>query len=229
MEYTDGIAFDPKGLEEAIGYTFKDKNLLICALSHPSYSSGENYERLEFLGDAAVELCASHYLYARFPGAGEGELTKRRASLVCSDAMASAAKRINLGQYILLGKGELASGGREKKSVLENTFESLIGAVFLDGGMEPAWQVSEKLLIGVIESAQEEIANGDFKSHLQERLQAEGNADIVYLTYRTQGPPHDTVFFVRLCIGGKTISEGQGKTKKQAEQDAAKNAIQNLK
>ncbi|MEI6102088.1 MAG: putative dsRNA-binding protein, partial [Eubacteriales bacterium] len=115
------------------------------------------------------------------------------------------------------------------KSVLENSFESLIGAVFLDGGIEPARQVAGKLLIDVVESVQEEIANGDYKSHLQEKLQAEGNADIVYLTYGTQGPPHDTVFFVRLCIGGKAVSEGQGKTKKQAEQDAAKNAIHNLK
>ncbi len=229
MEYTGGMHADPKGLEEAIGYAFCDRDLLIKALTHPSWGTGDNYERLEFLGDAVIELAASNYLFNRFPNAGEGELTKRRAGLVCSDAMAAAARRIGLGQYILLGKGEIASGGREKKSVLENAFEALVGAVFLDGGIGMAGRIAENLLISLPEVAQETIENGDYKSKLQEKLQAEGAADIVYLTYLTQGPPHDAVFFVRLYIGGKPVSEGRGKTKKQAEQDAAKNAIHNLK
>lgn len=227
MEHTG--AADPKGLEEAVGYTFCDRDLLIRALSHPSWGQGGNYERLEFLGDAVTELCASNYLYNRFPNAGEGELTKRRAGLVCSDAMVAAAKRIDLGQYILLGKGEIASGGREKKSVLEDAFESLIGAVFLDGGISIACRIAQELLIDSAEVPQGSVQNGDYKSKLQEKMQAEGTSDIVYLTYRTQGPPHDTVFYVRLHIGGKPVSEGQGKTKKQAEQDAAKNALNNLK
>lgn len=227
MDYTG--AADPKGIEEAIGYAFCDRDLLILALSHPSWGQGGNYERLEFLGDAVIELAASHYLYNRFKKAGEGELTKRRAGLVCSDAMVAAARRIGLGEYILLGKGEISSGGREKRSVLENAFEALVGAVFLDGGIAIASRIAQELLIDSVEAPQEDLQNGNYKSKLQEKLQAEGAADIVYLTYRTQGPPHDTVFYVRLYIGGKPVSEGQGKTKKQAEQDAAKNAINNLK
>ena len=211
-------------LENAIGYRFSDKNLLSAALTHPSCSVGKNYERLEFLGDAVLELCVSRYLFSEYPNVQEGELTKKRSAIVCSDALVRAARGINLGAHILLGKGEIATGGRDKNSILENVFEAVMGAVYLDGGLPVVQPIVEKLLIGA--------ENGeayDYKSHLQEIVQAKGNQEISYDTYCTEGPPHEAVFYVRLLIGGGEVSLGQGKSKKQAEQEAAKNALAILK
>ncbi len=211
-------------LENAIGYSFHEKELLRTALTHPSYGEGENYERLEFLGDAVLELCVSRYLYLEYPGASEGELTKRRAEIVCSAALVKAAQSVNLGQYLLLGKGEITTGGRSKRSILENTVEAVIGAVFLDAGMEEAAKVIEKLMM-----QGESNGHTDYKSCLQEKVRANSSADIVYDTYLTEGPPHNSIFYVRLSIGGDTVSQGKGKSKKQAEQEAAKNALAVLK
>ena len=218
------MSADAGGLENAIGYSFKNKELLKTALTHPSYSSGENYERLEFLGDAVLELCVSRYMYQNYPDAPEGELTKRRAEIVCSAALVKAAQNVSLGDYLLLGKGEVTTGGRDKRSILENTFESVIGAIFLDAGLDAAAQFVEKLMIQGVSGG-----HTDYKSCLQEKVRANSSADIVYDTYLTEGPPHNSIFYVRLSIGGDAVSQGKGKSKKQAEQEAAKNALAILK
>lgn len=210
-------------LQAALDYTFKNKQLLKEALSHPSCAADENYERLEFLGDAVIELCCSLYLFARYPKAGEGELTRRRASLVRGDALEAAARRIGLGRHIYLGRGEESSGGREKKSVLENAAEALLGAVYLDGGMRAADRIARALIFEP--QALRADTEADYKSLLQEKLQARGAADISYVTFDTEGPPHDAVFHVRLYLNGKPAGEGRGKSKKQAEQEAAKAAL----
>ncbi len=218
------MSADSSGLESAIGYIFNDGSLLITALTHPSYAAGENYERLEFLGDAVLELCVSRYLYQEHPKASEGELTKRRAEIVCSATLVKAAQSIDLGTYLLLGKGELSTGGREKRSILENAVEAVIGAIYLDSGLDEAAHVVEKLII--LGATHDRM---DYKSCLQEKVRANSNADIVYDTYLTEGPPHNSIFYVRLSIGGGTVSQGKGKSKKQAEQEAAKNALAILK
>lgn len=213
-----------EGLENAIGYKFHNRELLTTALTHPSYAAGDNYERLEFLGDAVLELCVSKYLYQQYPDAAEGELTKRRAEIVCSAALAAAAQNVGLGEFFLLGKGEESTGGRDKRSILENAFEAVIGAIFLDSDLKSAAQVIEKLMIRGEKRDQQ-----DYKSCLQERVRANSSADIVYDTYLTEGPPHNSIFYVRLSIGGNAVSQGKGKSKKQAEQEAAKNALAILK
>jgi len=226
--------FDASELENAIGYRFVDKNLLAEALTHPSHSGSRNSERLEFLGDAVAALCVSMVLYESYPAAKEGELTKRRAAAVCSHSLMNAARAIGLGGYILLGKGEEVAGGREKRSVLENAMEALLGAVFLDGGLDAAMNASKKLLLADGKESAFAVRPGrtvmarDYKSFLQETVQADGGEKIAYETFRTEGPPHDTVFHVRLCIGGTRASTGIGKSKKEAEQQAAKKALAKL-
>lgn len=226
------VGFNFAALENAIGYTFKDKSLLLEALTHPSHSGVENYERLEFLGDAVLELCTSLQLYGAYPAAKEGELTKRRAAMVCSLSLMRSAQKINLGEYILMGRGEEATDGRKKRSVLENAMEALLGAVFLDGGLDAARSATRKLVMegGVRHAGQpgKTVPGRDYKSLLQETVQAQGGKKILYETYKTEGPPHDSIFHVRLTVGGKPAGSGQGKSKKEAEQQAAKKALDDL-
>lgn len=227
--------FDAKGVERALGYRFKDRSLLAEALTHPSCSKDKNSERLEFLGDAVLELCVSAHLYDVYPAATEGELTKRRAAYVCRGSLIKAAKKTDMGGYILLGRGEELAGGREKPSILENAMEAVLGAVFLDGGLQAAMEVVRKVLLiekgrrqdqgGGSADTNQTLRTQDYKSLLQETVQADGGETIFYETYRMEGPPHDAVFYVRLCIGNKQAGEGQGKSKKEAEQQAAKKAL----
>lgn len=226
------IKFDAAALEKTIGYRFEDKSLLMEALTHPSRSGGKNNERLEFLGDAVLELCVSQHLYGEYPVAQEGELTKRRSAMVCSRSLMKAAQKINLGDYILLGKGEEGTGGREKRSVLENAMEALLGAIFLDGGLEAARSVTSGLIPAGgghnLGRAGKTEPVKDYKTLLQETIQAESGGKIAYEIYRTEGPPHDAVFHVRLTIGEKKAGSGKGKSKKEAEQQAAKKALDQL-
>jgi ribonuclease-3 len=226
--------FDAKGVEHALGYRFKDRSTLAEALTHPSCSKDKNSERLEFLGDAVLELCVSAHLYDVYPAATEGELTKRRAAYVCRGSLIKAAKKTGMGGYILLGRGEELAGGREKPSVLENAMEAVFGAVFLDGGLQAAMEVVRKVLLSEKEMRQDQGGGADtnqtlriqdYKSLLQETVQAGGGETICYETYRREGPPHDAVFYVRLYIGNKQAGEGQGKSKKEAEQQAAQKAL----
>ncbi len=227
--------FEAQGLESALGYRFEDRSLLTEALMHPSCSKDKNSERLEFLGDAVLELCVSAHLYEAYPAATEGELTKSRAAVVCRRSLMTAAKKIDLGGYILLGRGEEMADGRTKPSVLENAMEAVLGAIFLDGGIQAAMGVVSRLLLSDKEPGRNAsrgsadiirtLRTQDYKSFLQETVQAGERENISYETYRREGPPHDVVFHVRLSIGQKQAGEGTGKSKKEAEQQAAKMAL----
>lgn len=209
-------------LETALGVHFRDPRLLALALTHPSAAGGgEDNQRLEFLGDAALELSVSLMLFERHPGADEGELTRARAALVREESLSRAAQRIDLGRYIRLDRGEDASGGREKPSVLADAMEAVLGAAMLDGGLDAVRKIVRNVLP---ESAPEAAAN--WKSLLQEREQAKGFSAPVYRVIAEEGPPHARAFTVeaRLAEGGRGV--GRGASKKQAEQEAAKQAYE---
>lgn len=215
-------------LYRRIHYTFKNSQLLELALTHASLNPNRNNERLEFLGDAALELCTSEYLYTSMPDSDEGALTKRRASFVCEPALAYWARTIHLSSYIKLGKSEEGSGGREKNSILSDTVEAILGAVYLDGGFEAVRGVVQNLLQTVEAYAQQAEEVHDAKTELQVLLQQKGNIDLTYDVYKTEGPPHDTTFYVELRFQGQPLARGQGKSKKAAEQAAAALALQKL-
>ncbi len=217
-------------LKNAIGYDFRDVEIVKQAFRHASfvhesqdYSKGDN-ERLEFLGDAVLDLAVGHMLMNLLPDAKEGELSKLRASIVSESGLSRASRELRLGEMILLGKGEEASGGKDKPSIIADTLEALIGAVYLDGGFEKAMKVIERIL-GPLMS--ETIAKGihdDFKSLLQEYTQQTCKSLPAYQLVAESGPPHDKTFRVCARLSGTVLAEGVGKSKKEAEQEAAKEA-----
>ncbi len=219
----------PEEFEEKIGYCFKDKNLLIQSMSHSSYANehrSENLhdnERLEFLGDAILELVSSDFLYHQYPQMQEGQLTKLRASLVCEPTLALSANAFDLGHYLLLGKGEEQTGGRLRNSLISDAMEALIGAIYLDGGIECARSFIERFILTDIEHKQ---LFYDSKTVLQEIVQGENHSDdIQYVLVGEEGPDHAKIFRVNVQIEGKILGTGTGSTKKAAEQDAAYQAI----
>ncbi len=221
-----------KTIEEKIRYSFKDRTLLETALTHSSFarekSSGEYNERMEFLGDAMLDAIAGEELYREFPGKGEGFLSRTRASLVCEKFLFEVAVRIGLGDHLKLGPGEEKTGGRSRPSILADAVEALIGAVFLDGGYEVTREVVLRLLADGLKDVREGKAIiTDYKTALQELLQAEGATagDIQYVDAGQSGPDHDKVFTVKLMINGSQEAEGVGKSKKQAQQNAAEQAL----
>ncbi len=215
-------------LEEKIGYHFQDQGLLRHAMCHSSYGNERNMgrlksnERLEFLGDAVLELITSEFLYESFPQMPEGDATKTRASIVCEQSLAFCARSIGLGAYILLGRGELASGGRERPSITSDAFEALIGAVYLDGGFTSAKEFVRRFVLDDLKHKQLFF---DSKTILQERIQAHCKEPLHYELVREEGPDHQKVFVVRAMLGERVIGEGQGRTKKAAEQEAAYHAL----
>ena len=215
-------------LEEKIGYHFQDQGLLRHAMCHSSYANERNMgrlksnERLEFLGDAVLELITSDFLYESFPQMPEGDATKTRASIVCEQSLAFCARSIGLGAYILLGRGELASGGRERPSITSDAFEALIGAVYLDGGFTSAKEFVRRFVLDDLKHKQLFF---DSKTILQERIQAHCKESLHYELVREEGPDHQKVFVVRAMLGERVIGEGQGRTKKAAEQEAAYHAL----
>lgn len=218
-------------LEKAIGYMFHNKTLLSTALVHSSFSNEhrkENIpdnERLEFLGDAALELASSRYLYERFPDEPEGVLSRRRAALVCEPSLAECARSVNLGDYLQLGKGEEKNNGRTRDSLLSDAFEAVIGAMFLDGGFEPAEAFVRKY---VMDKMIDHPVYSDSKTKLQELIQG-GTADsISYELVSEDGPEHDKTFVVQVRINGKVLGSGSGRSKKYAEQMAAAGALERL-
>ena len=230
------MRFDPAEqrmpeLGSAIGYSFRDPSLLKKALTHPSYSSEcglERYEsnqRLEFLGDAILEAVVSDYLYRSHPKTEEGELTRLRASLVFEAALATCARDLGLGRYLLLGKGEERSGGREKPSILSDAFEALIGALFIDGGAEAAGQFIYRF---VIDDIDELVLLKDSKSAVQELVQRDRDGELRYETAGLDSPDHMKRFRSDLYVDGKLIATGSGHSKKAAEQDAAMKALKIL-
>jgi len=211
-------------LESKIGYSFKNHELLITALTHSSFSNEiklqykENYERLEFLGDAVLELSVSEHLYANNPLMHEGNMTKLRASLVCEPTLAYCAREeFNLGDYLLLGKGEENTGGRNRDSIISDVFEAIIGAIYLDGGFEAA---KKFVLKYVLTDMDEKIEFTDSKTLLQEYVQ-ENSKKLSYELVSEMGPAHDRQYVVNCLIDNVVESEGIGRTKKSAEQEAA--------
>lgn len=220
-------------LEQAIGYEFRNKDLLHHAMIHSSYTNehrlnrGDNNERLEFLGDAVLELSSSDFLYKEYSDKPEGELTKLRASIVCEPTLALCARDLNLGEYLLLGKGEERTGGRGRDSIVSDAMEAFIGAIYLDGGFASAKEFIHKFILKDIEHKK---LFYDSKTILQEIVQSDYKGkEIEYVLTGEIGPDHDKKFVVSLVVGDKTLGEGTGRTKKAAEQEAAYRAIIKLK
>ncbi len=218
-------------LQNLIGLKFSDTANLRSALSHSSFvnelktNKWEDYERLEFLGDAVLEIVSSDYLYRHHPDMPEGELSKLRASLVCEPSLAFTAKRMNLSEYILLGKGEDASGGRYRNSLLSDVFEAIIGAVYLEFGYMEAKNYIEKFLLNDISENQLFV---DSKSRLQIIVQSKEGMNLEYRIIEETGPDHDKHFVVGLFINDELVSQGEGHNKKEAEQMAAYNGIKKI-
>ena len=219
-------------LEQKIGYKFRDFSLLERAMMHSSYTNERHLpkyqcnERLEFLGDAVLELVSSEFLFKGSPKMPEGELTKTRASMVCEPSLALCARDIDLGSYLLLGKGEEATGGRMRDSVTSDAMEALIGAVYLDGGFTNA---KEFIYRFVLTDLEDKKLFYDSKTILQEMVQAEKAGEIAYRVVKTEGPDHSKSFYVEVLIGDCVYGEGKGRTKKAAEQQAAYHAILDLR
>lgn len=221
-----------KELEKKTGYTFKDFSLLEQAMMHSSYTNERHLpkyrcnERLEFLGDAVLELVSSEYLFNESPHTPEGELTKTRASMVCEPSLALCARDISLGDYLLLGKGEEATGGRLRDSVTSDAMEALIGAVYLDGGFTSAKEFIHRFILTDLEDKK---LFYDSKTILQEMVQAQKSGEITYHLVSEQGPDHNKSFEVEVQIKGTGYGRGRGRTKKSAEQQAAYQAILKLR
>ena len=219
---------DLNELEKRCGYTFQDKNLFHRALTHSSYANEHKKdkavcnERLEFLGDAVLEVVSSDFLYHKYPEKPEGELSKIRASLVCEPTLAYCAADLELGSYLLLGKGEEATGGRERNSVVSDAMEALIGSIYLDGGFANAKEFIHRFILNDIEHKQ---LFYDSKTILQEMVQAKYKETLVYELIKEEGPDHNKSFEVCVKIGDEEIGRGLGRTKKAAEQVAAYHGI----
>ncbi|RUM90559.1 MAG: ribonuclease III [Thermovibrio sp.] len=219
-------------LERRLGYSFKDRNLLRRALIHRSFSFekevGENYEVLEFLGDAVIGLIVSEELIKRFPDKTEGELSQIRAFLVSEPSLAELARTIDLGEFLYLGKGERRSGGKTKSSILCDVFEAVFGALYLDASFEKAKEVfKEKFLDKLWQILDSAVTYKDFKSYLQEVTQRDFKVLPEYSLIRVEGPEHDKTFYVE-CRVRELKTEGTGKSKKSAEQSAAKEMLRAL-
>jgi ribonuclease III len=223
----------PSPLEQKINYQFRNQRLLQEALSHRSFVNehpcpgAKDNERLEFLGDAVVNLVAAHLLMNRFPEQQEGSLSRMRAALVSEASLASLAQAIDLGIHLKLGKGEAQTAGQHKPSILADAFEALVAAMYLDGGFERAFAFLNNCLTPLLQYIQTPSANKDYKSRLQEKLQFEGSAVPEYTVIAEEGPDHNKTFEVRLIADGIETT-GTGKSKKQAQQDAARNAWHRL-
>jgi ribonuclease-3 len=223
-------ARDPVGIEQRLHYEFNDKDLLQEALRHSSYVNElvdpqlRDNERLEFLGDAVLNLIIGHILMQRYPELKEGDLSRSRANLVNETRLARIARSFELGSFIQLGKGEIQTLGREKNSILADTFEALMAAIFLDGGFDTAYQIIKTNFQPLIAHLDTTANNLDYKSQLQEKVQVEHGVMPEYNIIREDGPDHDKTFWVSLKVLD-IDTQGSGKSKKAAEQDAARRAL----
>lgn len=218
-----------KLLEDNLKYQFKNKDLLINALTHSSYANEirnpfASNERLEFLGDSVLSVIVSEFLYATFPEKPEGELTKLRASLVCEKSLCEFSKQLQIGKFLLLGKGEDQNGGRERPSILADAFEAVLAGMFLDGGMEVAKQHVMRFVTVELTHTEDEVFK-DYKTSLQEIIQQNPEEQLTYVLTDESGPDHDKVFTVEVHLNSNIIGKGTGKNKKKAEQAAAKQAL----
>lgn len=221
-----------KNVQEKIGYVFKNTRLLETALTHSSYaneSKKESNERLEFLGDSVLSIIISDYIFRRVTDVDEGVLSKYRATLVCEQSLDAVAKKISLNKFILLGKGEEMTGGRERASIVSDAFEAVLAAIYLDGGMETA----RKWIINLMRDSIEEVVKGhgytDYKTMLQEALQKGNSGKVTYRTVSEVGQDHDKVFEVEVLVDNVPQNKGKGHSKKEAEQNAAHTALETFK
>ena len=217
-------------LEEKLGYKFKNIDLLKNALTHSSYANEvrggySSNERLEFLGDSVLSLVVSDYLYKQFKNLPEGELTKLRASLVCEKSLCSFSRELELGKFLNLGKGEDHNGGRERDSIFADAFEAVLAAIYLDGGMESARRYVMNFVLRELKHTDDEVFK-DYKTALQEIIQRNPEESVSYVLTSESGPDHDKSFTVEVRLNSNVIGCGTGKSKKQAEQRAAKQALQ---
>lgn len=217
-----------------ISYSFKDINILNRALTHSSYANEiknkrmKNNERLEFLGDAVLSVTVSDYIFNKYPDYPEGELTKLRATVVCEPVLASLSRKLNVGKYLLLGKGEEATGGRERESILADAFEAIIASIYIDGGLENAKQfILSNISLYIKEAVMGKLFL-DYKTQLQETLQKSNKGKIQYNVVKEKGPDHNKTFYIEVSVDNKVLGDGMGKSKKEAEQNAAKKALNRI-
>ena len=221
-----------KDLENAIGYRFQNITLLQNALAHSSYANERwhnslmSNERLEFLGDSILGMVVAEHLYRNFPDRPEGELTRMRADMVCETSLAAIAAQLDLGKHLLLGHGEEAGGGRSRASILADAVESVIAACFLDGGMASARAFIERFVL--VRVPEKQLVNRDYKTALQELVQQKKNQLLSYALVGESGPDHDKQFMVQVSLNGSVIGNGVGTSKKRAEQDAARDALEKM-
>lgn len=219
---------DMQQLEKKIGYTFFDPTLLRQALTHSSFSNEQkiqkykNYERIEFLGDAILEMVSSDFFYHTYPDESEGNLTKMRAAAVCEQALAITARELELGSYMIFGKGEEQNGGRNRDSIIADCVEAIIGAIYLDSNLENATKFIHTFVLNDLENKR---LFYDAKSILQERVQKKQSGELSYELIREEGPEHDKLFIVEARLNGACIGHGQGRNKKVAQQHAAYDAL----
>ena len=219
-------------IEKEIGYEFKNKQLLETALTHTSYAyenKKQSNEKLEFLGDSILEFVSSEYIYHNYPKLKEGEMTKVRASVVCEDSLQKIAKMHNFSDFLYLGKSERTSQKEVRPAIMADSIEAVIAAIFLDGGLEEAKKFILSNLAKPIENATKNIGQKDYKTVLQEVLQKNGNVDIEYVIVDEKGPDHEKVFTAEVKFNNKILATGEGKSKKQAEMEAAQKALENIK
>lgn len=219
-----------RALENNLSYNFKNKNLLLNALSHSSYANEmrngvTSNERLEFLGDSVLSIIVSEYLFDKFNNLPEGELTKLRASLVCEKSLCSFSRQLHIGDFLMLGKGEEKGGGRERDSILADAFEAVLAAMYLDGGMEVARKHVLRFILPEL-SHKDDDSFKDYKTALQEIIQKNPEESVTYILTGESGPDHDKLFEVEVHLNSNVIGKGTGKSKKSAEQAAAKLALE---
>lgn len=224
-----------KGLEEVIDYTFRDPGNLVLALTHSSYANEKkapdlkSNERLEFLGDSVLNIITSDYIYRNYPELPEGEMTRTRAAIVCEASLMKCAEKIRLGEYLFLGKGEENTGGRNRASILSDAFEALIGAIYIDGGIDEARRFVLRYMKEIYPDIDGKDIFRDYKTMFQEIIQKQTDQRISYRILDETGPDHDKTFTAQVLVGDKPYGEGTGRSKKEAEQNAAKDAISNMK
>lgn len=219
-------------LEKSIGYVFKNKKLLKNALTHTSYAYEhqiESNEKLEFLGDSILEFLSSKYIYNNYPHLKEGEMTKVRAEVVCEESLCIVAKKHHFSDFLYLGKSEKVSNGYAKPAILADSVEAVIAAIYFDSGLEQAEKFIIENLSNAIEQSSKSVGMKDHKTVLQEKLQQHGSVQIIYNVINTKGPDHDKTFEVEVSCNGKQLATGEGKTKKQAEMQAAQKALNLIK
>lgn len=221
-------------LEKKLGHAFRDRALLATALTHSSYANenrgrGECNERLEFLGDSVLGMVVADALYRRFPELPEGRMTRLRAQLVCEESLHRVASELGLGEYVRLGRGEEHTGGRRRTSILADAVEAVIAAMYLDGGLGTAKAFIERQILSALDGAGPVMRVEDCKTELQELVQKKSGQSLSYELLGESGPDHDKTFTSQVCLNGRPIGSGSGRTKKEAEQAAARAALEALK